>query len=326
MAGKIHRHPASATPSGQGSIANGENGRERARSRAFHAGNRFRHLSVHALRQRGAPRQFCRRAFRSMSFSVYPVSASEFFLVETDAITASTPLLTVGTLMQQVGFPFSGPAAGFVTSSVGGLAGQFLSAGSYVPDMAVVSLSATGSSGFSLNVVENQAGTIKNFTGASNFVDADTFGRVSTNLLTPIDPVFYMINQNQAFVVGEIFNNPFFRGFVPSNPLAHLRLPRSRAVLWKALHFRPQPPFVIFSGVLSLDGVQAVTGTQDQSNLGVQTQRRKACRALIPFRMPAPASEASCSPLPRISAALSTSSHPRSLCWFRRRPAMRILS
>ena len=93
---------------------------------------------------------------------------------------------------------------------MGGLTGQLFSGSSYLPDMAIASMTATGLSGFSLTVVENQAGTVLNFSGDANFINADIFGRVATNLLTPIAPTFYMINQNEAFVVGEIFNNPFF--------------------------------------------------------------------------------------------------------------------
>ena len=268
MAGRFTATPPTSA-SGQGSIGNGEMDANAPGSVPFALETVFG--TFQSTSQAGV----CAAAISpqnlpGMSFNVYPVSASEFFLVETDAISASTPLLTVGTLMQQVGYPFSGPAAGFTSNSVGGLSGQFFSSGSYQPDMAVVSLAATGSSGFTLNVVENQAGTIKNFSGASNFVAADTFGRVSTNLLTPIDPVFYMINQNEAFVIGQVFNNPFFGILQPQSagPFTPAAIKGSFA---QGTSFPATTAVRNLSGVLTLDGVQAVTGTQDQNTPSVNT-------------------------------------------------------
>ncbi len=200
----------------------------------------------------------------SMTFSVYPVSAAEFFLVETDTVSANTPFLTIGTLLQQVGFPFSGPAGSFTATSVAGLSGQFLSGSAYLPDVAVASLTATGLASFSMIVVENRAGTVMNFSGTANFQNADIFGRAQTDLLTPIAPVFYMINQNQAFAIGEINNNPFFGIFQPQS-----NGPFTAATIKGSFAEGTSSPSVMpvrdFSGVLVLDGVQAVTGTEDVS-------------------------------------------------------------
>jgi hypothetical protein len=200
----------------------------------------------------------------SLTFSAYPVSASEFFLIEIDPVSTNTPFLTIGTLMQQMGYPFSEPAGGFTGTSLGGLIGQFLSGSTSVPDVAVASITVTGVNAFTMTAVENRAGTVTNFSGTANFVNADPLGRVATNLLTPIAPVFYMINQNQAFAVGEINGNPFFGIFQPQSNgpftaatikgtfAAGTALPATNAVR-------------DISGVLTLDGVQAITGTQDQS-------------------------------------------------------------
>ena len=116
----------------------------------------------------------------SLTFSAYPVSASEFFLVETDTVSANTPFLTIGTLLQQVGFPFTGPAGGFTATSIGALTGQFLSGSAYVPDIAVVSLTATGQNAFTMSYTANAAGTVGTFSGTANFQNADLFGRVAT--------------------------------------------------------------------------------------------------------------------------------------------------
>jgi hypothetical protein len=199
-----------------------------------------------------------------LTYSAYPVSASEFFLIEIDPISANTPFLTTGTLMQQVGYPFSGPAGGFTGTSVGGLNGQLLSASGYVPDVAVASLTATGLDAFTMTVAENHAGTVGSFSGTANFVNADSFGRVATNLLTPIDPVFYMISQNQAFAIGEINNNPFFGIFEPqsSGPFTAATI---KGTFAEATSIPATAAARDISGVLTLDGVQAIAGTQDQS-------------------------------------------------------------
>jgi large repetitive protein len=203
----------------------------------------------------------------SMTFSVYPVSASEFFLIETDVPSASIPFVTVGTLIQQVGFPFSGPAGGFTGTSVGGLTGQFLSGSTYLPDVAIVSLTASGLNSFSLSIIENRAGTVMIFSpnaNTANFQNADMFGRVATDIASPIDPVFYMINQNQAFAVGEINNNPFFGIFQPQSggPFTAAAI---KGTFAEGTSFPANNAVRDISGVLTLDGTQAITGTQDQN-------------------------------------------------------------
>jgi hypothetical protein len=200
----------------------------------------------------------------SMTFSAYPVSASEFFLVETDTVSSNTPFLTVGRLMAQVGYPFTGPAGGFTAASVGGLTGQFLSGTTYVPDMAVGSVTVTGLNSFTLLLTENQAGTVRNFSGTANFVNADKFGRVATNLITPVAPVFYMINQNQAFAIGEINSNPFFGLFGPQSA-GPLSASTMKGTFVEATSNPATGGVPDLSGVFALDGVQAISGTQDQS-------------------------------------------------------------
>ena len=200
----------------------------------------------------------------SMTFSAYPVSTSEYFLVETDIPSANTPLVTVGTLRQQVGYPFSSPSGAFTATSIAGLTGQFFSGSSYVPDLAVVSLTVSGLSTFSLQAIENRAGTVMNFSGTADFVNADTFGRVATDLVTPIAPVFYMINQNEAFVIGIINNNPFFGVFEPQSagPFTALALKATDTV---GTSFPVVNSARDISGFFSFDGTQVLTGTLDQS-------------------------------------------------------------
>jgi hypothetical protein len=264
MAGRFTATPP-GTPSGQGSIANGELDANSPSSVPFVQETVFGTYQSTSQTAR-CTAVISPQSLPSMTFSVYPVSATEFFLVETDIVGPSTtPFLTVGTMIQQVGYPFASPAGAFTATSVGGLTGRFLTGSTYIPDMAIVSLSVTGLSGFSLSVVENQGGTVANLNGgAANFVNADMYGRVATDLLTPIDPVFYMINQNEAFVVGEIFNNPFF-GILQPQSGGPFTAANIKGSFVEGTSFPAINAVRDISGVLSLDGVRTVSGTQDQS-------------------------------------------------------------
>jgi hypothetical protein len=203
----------------------------------------------------------------SMTFSVYPVSSSQAFLVEIDNVnsTIPTPFLTIGTLQQQVGLPFTSLSGGFTATSVAAVTGQFLSGNAYIPDVAVVSLSTTGSSNFGVAFTENRGGTVSTFSGNGTFINADNLGRVATQGLdSEIDPVFYMISQNEAFCVGEVNGDPLVGIFEPQ-----VSGPFSASTIKGALVEGTLPPngssVPDFSGFLSFDGTSSVTGTEDTS-------------------------------------------------------------
>lgn len=149
----------------------------------------------------------------SMDFAVYPVSASEAFLVEIDAVNATTtPLLTVGKMLLQSPslFPMT-LGSSFTATSVGGLTGQFLSGTAYEPDQALVSLTGTGGSGFTISILENQGGSVTSYAPAGlSFFNVDQYGRVNPGISSPVGPVFYAINDNEAFCIGTILDDPFF--------------------------------------------------------------------------------------------------------------------
>jgi len=154
-------------------------------------------------------------------FSVYPVTVSEAFLVETDQVSATEPFLMSGTLLQQVGYPFTGAAGStFTGTSVAGLTGQFLSGTTYVPDLALVLLAGSGTSSYTITVLDNRAGTLTAFapTGAI-FTNPDQFGRINSGISQPISPILYIINANEAFVIGELVGNPFFGILEPQFPI-----------------------------------------------------------------------------------------------------------
>lgn len=140
----------------------------------------------------------------TMNFSIYPISASQSFVVETDALGSSSPILTAGTMQQQVGAPYSlNSGSTFNAVSVGALSGREPVGTSFAPDVALISLDGTGAAGFTLSDTENLAGTVTTNSMQSTFIQADQFGRVATSPTTPFDPVFYMINQNTAYCIGS---------------------------------------------------------------------------------------------------------------------------
>jgi hypothetical protein len=159
-----------------------------------------------------------------MNFSVYPVSTSESFVVETDVVSSTAPLLVAGTIQQQVGAPFlAAPGSTFTGTSVAALTGRAPVGSTYVPDVALVSIIGTGTSSFTITDTENQEGIVSQHAPLSaNFQQADQYGRLATDVISPIGPVFYMISQSTAFCVGEEQSqtsqpHPFFGVFQPQS-------------------------------------------------------------------------------------------------------------
>jgi hypothetical protein len=220
---------------------------------------------------------FSPASLASLTFSVYPVSATEAFLVETDNTgNSATPYLTSGHLIQQVG-PFYSSSS-FNGTSVAGLTAEFLPAGgtSYLPDVSIVSMTSTGANTFELFAIENQAGVITNNISQpiSGTYTIDTFGRVQTSIPgTQYPPVFYLINQGQlqAVMISLMADDPTFGYFetqAGGPPFS------ASTVTGKFVEGTSEPTGSAvedLSGVISIDGVSAVTGTQDQSTTLDQT-------------------------------------------------------
>jgi len=158
----------------------------------------------------------------NMTFSVYPVAVSGglvtlAYIVETDTVSLGTPFLSDGKLIHQTGYPFGQSIQSFTGAnipSVGGLAGPVIPSGqaAYVPFAAIASVQPSGGTGFNLALVENIAGTVSSSLGASaipaNFSTGDAYGRIDTTLLTPVDPIFYVINANEALCLLENVDAP----------------------------------------------------------------------------------------------------------------------
>ena len=155
----------------------------------------------------------------TMNFSVYPVSASESFVVETDQVSTNEPYLTSGKVLAQSGYPFQGVAGStFTGTSVAGLTGEFLSGNAYIPDMVLISVTGTGSTNYTISLTENQGGTIGQLPpNGVQFTAGDSFGRVDSGIASPIRPIFYVVGTNEAFCIGELIGEPFFGLFEPQS-------------------------------------------------------------------------------------------------------------
>jgi hypothetical protein len=213
----------------------------------------------------------------SLTFDVYPVSTTEALLVETDTVSSTTPYLTAGGIIQQSGYPFEQGLAALTGTSVAGVTGQFLPTGgtTYLPDVYVVSMTSAGNGNFTMLVTENQAGTVGNYGGQIGATySIDTFGRVTTTLVNPFTPVFYIVNPSpttdapiQAVMVGMLTNDPTF-GYFEQQSMGTGTSFSAATVKGTFVQGTSVPSTSAvqdLSGVISLDGVSAVTGTEDQS-------------------------------------------------------------
>ncbi|HEY0704362.1 MAG TPA: putative Ig domain-containing protein [Candidatus Acidoferrales bacterium] len=144
----------------------------------------------------------------NLTFNAYPVSNSEAFLVEMDQTSQTTPLISVADMVQQIGNPF--PAQNSLAGPMaGGLNGSGLSGNTYLTDVAIVQLSSPGSGGFTMQVTDNVAGSISTWSSPFQVsYQTDTFGRVTTNLIHPFEPTLYLIDSQDAFVVGLLLGGP----------------------------------------------------------------------------------------------------------------------
>jgi hypothetical protein len=230
--------------------------------------------SVSGSYNSGADSTHCTLALTSGSldnphYSVYPISSSDAFMIETDTVNNITPYLTAGEMIQQVGQPFvtSGVLSG---TMVGGLSGQLISGGTFLPEVQVVQTSATsGTASFQVLQTDNQAGTVfgTNGTAVTDAYTSDNLGRVqgSIEFNSSFEPVFYLINTNQAFCVSIVQNAPTFGYFAPQSAGPFT----AETIKSTSLIDGTSAPAVSadrdLSGFLSFDGISVVGGTQDQS-------------------------------------------------------------
>jgi putative Ig domain-containing protein len=207
----------------------------------------------------------------NQNYSIYPISSSDAFIIETDTVSGvtTTPYLSVGEMIQQIGQPF---VTGGVLSGTmaGGLSGQLISGTTFSPEVQVIQISSTsGSTSFQILQEDNQAGTIfgTNGTAITDPYTSDSLGRVqgSIEFNSSFSPVFYLINTNQAFCVNIVLNAPTFGSLVPQSAGPFT----VKTIQSTSLIDGTSAPAVSadrdLSGFLSFDGISAVAGTQDQS-------------------------------------------------------------
>jgi hypothetical protein len=207
----------------------------------------------------------------SQNYSVYPISGSDAFLIETDTASGitTTPYLTAGEMVQQIGQPFvtQGVLSG---TMVGGLTGQLISGGTYTPEVQVVQIAATsGTPSMEVLQTDNQAGTVfgTNGTPVADSYTSDSLGRIqgSVEFNSTFSPVLYLINTDQAFCVSIVQNAPTFGYFAPQSAGPFT----AETIQSTSLVDGTSAPAVSadrdLSGFLSFDGVSLVGGTQDQS-------------------------------------------------------------
>ena len=213
----------------------------------------------------------------SQNYSVYPISGSDAFLIETDTASGitTTPYLAAGEMIQQIGQPFvtQGVLSG---TMVGGLTGQLISGGTYRPEVQVVQIAATsGTSSMEVLQTDNQAGTVfgTNGTPVADSYTSDSLGRIqgSVEFNSTFSPVLYLINTDRAFCVSIVQNAPTFGYFAPQSAGPFT----AETIKSTSLVDGTSAPAVSadrdLSGFLSFDGVSLVGGTQDQSTTSANT-------------------------------------------------------
>ncbi len=211
------------------------------------------------------------------TYSAYPVSSTEAFLVETDTVSAISPYVSTLDLLQQVGYPF--PTQGTLSSALaGGLDGQYLSGNKYLPEVAIAQLTPQAQGTFGLLLTDNSAGSVStNMATTSNAsspftvnYSSDQYGRVTTNLVSPYQPVLYLVNSSKAFLI-SISNNTGFP--VIGGLLQRQSTPTDNtfnaAYLDGVFPFgTAAPPSTAannISGFFTLDGISSITATEDVS-------------------------------------------------------------
>jgi large repetitive protein len=255
------------SPSTVGSIAQGEmDTNVPNQTQSFNPG-------VSGLYQPGPDTTHCTMSLTSgnlgtQNFSAYPISVNDAFLVETDRVSATSPFLASGEMIQQAVAGGTFPTQNVLSQPIaGGLSGQFLSGGLYLPEVAVIQISAQGSGSVQFLIEDNQAGNLSNlhspFTVSYN---ADSLGRVIPSLPNPYEPILYLVSSTEAFFVGTLNGGPTFGHFEGQSGS-----PFTAQVMANTFVEGTSAPAVSsdrdISGFLTLSDTAGVTGTQDLSTV-----------------------------------------------------------
>jgi len=206
----------------------------------------------------------------TQTFSVYPISATDAFLVETDSTVSptNTPYLASGEMIQQAVTGGTFPTQSVLSESIaGGLSGQFLSNAVYLPDVAVLQITPESSGSVQFLIEDNQFGNISNW-GSPFTVSyiADNLGRVQLVLVNPFEPILYLVSSSEAFCVGTLNGGPISGHFEGQSGS-----PFTAQVMANTFIEGTSAPAVSsdqdISGFLTLSDTAGVSGTQDVSTV-----------------------------------------------------------
>ncbi len=208
----------------------------------------------------------------NLDYDVYPISFDEAFLIETDNNSQTSPYVTIADLKQQFGQPFfTGSMSGALA---GGVSGQVL-AGSYVPYASVMQLVPAGAS-FEFALTDNEAGIVSNLAPQNVTYTADQFGRVDTGGLTVngvFEPIFYLVSDNEAFVVSMLNGGPISGHLDPQTP-SSFTLASINGTLVEGTSAPAVSANQNFSGFLTFNGSvtpATINGVQDVSTSAANT-------------------------------------------------------
>ena len=210
----------------------------------------------------------------NLDYDVYPISTSDAFLIETDTATnASTPYVSLAEMKLQIGQPFLGAVIG--GPMAGGASGSVLSA----PYVGVFQI-APEATNFDLLLADNTGGTVTGTDGTALSVTytSDQYGRVYTGLVVnnAFEPVLYMIDSQDAFVMGQLGSAPIF-GELDAQSQPTSFTPTFIAQNTSLVEGTSAPAVSAdqdFSGYLIFDGSvvpATVSGTQDESTSAANT-------------------------------------------------------
>jgi hypothetical protein len=214
-------------------------------------------------------------AIGNLDYDVYPISANDAFLIETDTATnGATPYVSIAEMKLQNGQPFV--AAALTGPMAGGVSGPVLS----VPYVSVLQIvPQPGATSFELSLTDNKAGAVSatNGTPFSVTYNTDQFGRVFTGFTvdSAFEPVLYLIDSQDAFVVGQLEGAPIFGEFdAQSLPPFTTQFIVQNTSLVEGTSAPAVAADRDFSGFLTFDGSvtpATVGGMQDESTSSANT-------------------------------------------------------
>jgi Putative Ig domain len=218
--------------------------------------------------------EFQLSAFANLDYDVYPISATDAFMIETDPTTNPTsPYVSTAEMKSQFGQPFNpGALTGPMAGGVSGVNGS-------VPYVSVLQLVPSGTT-INLSFTDNTGGNATSTNGIPQTItySVDQFGRVFTrfNINSTFVPVLYLIDSQDAFVVGQLPLSPIFGEFdAQSQPTSFT--PTFIAQNFPLIQGTVAPPVSAardFSGFLNFNGSvtpATVNGIQDESTASANT-------------------------------------------------------